>query len=96
MEMADPGRLLSQARYPLRRMQPAIDAFWSAYRDAISAPPNLRRAVELAAVRLLQTAVERAQVLSAPSAHLVTLLQLADNMLQEPERAATTLLGVRE
>ena len=32
VEVATPGRLLSHARYPLRRMQPAIDAFWSAYR----------------------------------------------------------------
>ena len=96
VEMANPGRLLLLAKYPLRRMQPAVDAFWSAYRGAISSPPTLRRVIELAAVRLLQTAVERAQVLSAPSAHLVTLLQLADNMLQQPEAAAVTLLGLRE
>ncbi len=96
VEMADPGRLLSQAKHPLRRMQPAIDAFWSAYRRAISSRPALRRVIELAAVRLLQTAVERAQVLSAPSAHLVTLIQLAENILLEPETAAHTLLGLRE
>jgi len=96
VDIVDPGRLLSHARYPLRRMQPAITAFWSAYCRATSSPPQLRRVVELAAVRLLQTAVERAQVLSAPSAHLVLLLQLADNILQQPENAATTLLGLRE
>jgi Ser/Thr protein kinase RdoA (MazF antagonist) len=96
VEAAAPGRLLSQAKYPLRRMQPAIDAFWSAYRGASSTPPALPRVMELAAVRVLQTAVERAQVLAAPSAHLVTLLQLAENILLEPERAAHTLLGLRE
>jgi hypothetical protein len=96
VEVADPGRLLSLAKYPLRRMQPAVNAFWSAYCQAISSPPTLRRVVELAAVRLLQTAVERAQMLSAPSAHLVLLLQLADNILQRPEAAAVTLLGLRE
>ena len=53
------------------------------------------RVLELAAVRLLQTAVERAQVLAAPTAHLVTLLQLAENVLFEPEKAANTLLGLR-
>jgi thiamine kinase-like enzyme len=95
VEMAEPARLLSQARYPLRSMQPAIAAFWSAYCELTSSPPALRRVVELAAVRLLQTAVERAQVSSAPSAHLVTLLQLADNMLHQPEATAVTLLGLR-
>ena len=95
VELATPGRLLSLARYPLRRMQPAIDAFWSAYSATSSPPPALRRVLELAAVRLLNTAVERAQVLAAPSAHLVMLLQLAENVLLEPERAAQTLLGLR-
>jgi Ser/Thr protein kinase RdoA (MazF antagonist) len=95
VEMATPGRLLSLARYPLRRMHPAIGAFWSAYRATSPAPPALGRVLELAAVRLLSTAVERAQVLAAPSAHLVILLQLAENVLLEPDRAAQTLLGLR-
>jgi aminoglycoside phosphotransferase (APT) family kinase protein len=94
VEVATPGRLLSVARYPLRRMQPAIDAFWSAYRATSSTPPALWRVLELAAVRLLNTAVERAQVLAAPSAHVVLLLQLAENVLREPEGAAHTLLGL--
>ena len=95
VEVATPGRLLSLARYPLLRMQPAMDAFWSAYRATSPAPPALVRVLELAAVRLLNTAVERAQVLAAPSAHLVMLLQLAENVLREPETAAHTLLGLR-
>ena len=95
VEVGTPGRLLSLARYPLRRMQPAIGAFWSAYRATSSTPPALRRVLDMAAVRLVNTAVERAQVLAAPSAHLVMLLQLAENVLREPERAAHTLLGLR-
>ena len=39
-------------------------AFWSAYRLASRGHPTLRRVVELAAVRLLQMAVERAQGLA--------------------------------
>jgi hypothetical protein len=96
VDTADPSRLLALAKHPLRRMQPAIGAFWSAYRRATPRAPTLRRVVELAAVRLLQTAVERAQVLSSPSAHLVTLLQLAENMLRKPDEAALILLGLRE
>ena len=95
VEVATPGRLLSQAKHPLKRMQPATDAFWSAYCEETSTPPTLRRVLELTAVHLVQTAVERAQVLWAPSAHVVTLLQLAENTLLEPERAAQVLLGLR-
>jgi aminoglycoside phosphotransferase (APT) family kinase protein len=91
-----PGRLVARAGHPLERMQPAMHAFWSAYRLACGRAPKLRRVVELAAVRLLQSAVERAQGLGTPTAHVVTLLQLADNMLAQPDHAAVNLLGLRE
>jgi hypothetical protein len=77
-------------------MLPAMHAFWSAYRLANPLRPTLRRVIELAGVRLLQTAVEHAQGLVAPSAHLMTLVQLADNMLRDPDDAALSLLGLRE
>jgi aminoglycoside phosphotransferase (APT) family kinase protein len=93
VEPVDPGRLVASARHPLASMRPAIHAFWSAYRTAN--PPSLRRVVELGAVRLLQTAMERAQGLSFPTAHVVTLVQLADNMLRQPDEAAAALLGLR-
>ena len=92
---ADPARLIARAGHPLNRLQPAVQAFWSAY--ALAAPPGetLRRAVELAAVRVLQTAIEYAHSLAAASAHVVTLVQLADNMLRDPDEAAIGLLGLR-
>jgi Ser/Thr protein kinase RdoA (MazF antagonist) len=96
VQPSDPGRLVSQAGHPLRRMQPALGAFWLGYRLTSPRPPTLRRVIELAAVRLLQTAVERAEGLTSPSAHVVTLVQLADNMLREPEDAALGLMGLRE
>jgi aminoglycoside phosphotransferase (APT) family kinase protein len=92
----DPGRLVARAGHPLRRMQPAIRAFWSAYGLATPRRPPLRRVTELAAVRVLQTAVERAQSLARSSAQVVTLIQLADNMLRRPDDAALSLLGLRE
>lgn len=95
VEAVDPGRLVARARHPLGAMRPAVDAFWSAYREAAERPPGLRRVIEMTAVRLLQTAVERAQGLSAPTAHVITLVQLADNMLRRPEDAASGLLGLR-
>jgi Ser/Thr protein kinase RdoA (MazF antagonist) len=93
---ADPGRLIARARHPLERMRPAIHDFWSAYRLANPLHPTLRRVVELGAVRLLQTAVEHAQGLAAPTAHVMTLVQLADNLLRDPDDAALTLLALRE
>ena len=92
----DPGWLVSQARHPLWCMQPAMEAFWSAYRHASPRPPALHAVIELAAIRLLQTAIERAEGLTSATAHVVTLLQLADNMLREPEGAALSLMGLRE
>jgi aminoglycoside phosphotransferase len=92
----DPGRLVGRAAHPLQRMQPAMQAFWSAYRLARPRRPTLRRVIELAAVRVLQTAVESAQGLAAPTAHVMTLVQLADNMLRDPDDAALSLLGLRE
>jgi aminoglycoside phosphotransferase (APT) family kinase protein len=94
VDPGDPGRLVARAGHPLRRLQPAMKAFWSAYR--LANPLQPRRVVELAAVRLLQTAVERAQGLMAPSAHVVTLVQLADNMLRHPDDAALNLIGLHE
>jgi len=96
VDPSEPGRLASHATFPLSRMRPAMHAFWSAYRQASPRPAMLRRVIELAAVRLIQTAVERAQGLATVSAHVVTLLQLADNMLRQPEHAAFELVGLRE
>ena len=85
VDAADPARLVAHARRPLPRMQPAIDALWSAYAHAGRGGATLRRVIELTAVRLLQTAVERAQGLVAATAQVVTLAQLADNMLGRPD-----------
>jgi Ser/Thr protein kinase RdoA (MazF antagonist) len=94
VEPSAPGRLLPHATAPLWRMQPALAAFWSAYRSANPRGPSLTEVIELAAVRLLQIAIERADGLHTPTAHVVTLLQLADNMLDQPADAATALLAL--
>jgi Ser/Thr protein kinase RdoA (MazF antagonist) len=96
VEPSDPGRLAARAGHPLRRMRPAIHALWTAYGRVNPRRPPLKRVVELAAVRILQTAIERAQGLATASAHVVTLMQLADNMLRHPDAAALNLLALRE
>ncbi|MEN3281017.1 MAG: hypothetical protein V7607_2157 [Solirubrobacteraceae bacterium] len=90
------ARLRDHAAQRLRRMQPAVQAFWAAYRLARTPTPTLRLATEFAAVRLVQTAVERAQGLAAATTHVLALVQLADAMLRHPDDAASNLLGLRE
>jgi Ser/Thr protein kinase RdoA (MazF antagonist) len=94
VDPADPGRLVARARRPLGRMQPAMHAFWSEYRLASPQQPALSHVIELAAVQLLQTAVENAQSLVRASSHTITLVQLAEYMLWQPDNVALNLLGL--
>jgi aminoglycoside phosphotransferase (APT) family kinase protein len=94
-----PGTLLALARYPLARMQPAICSFWRAYTAALGLDPPtatvwLCRAVRFAAGRLTQTAFEEGQDQPWLTTHALLLLQLAFNILQRPDEAATKLLGL--
>jgi hypothetical protein len=77
-------------------MGPAIRELWWSYQEASPAAPPFRRVFELAALRLLEAAFEHAQAMHAPSAHLVMLLQLADNMLREPHATALRTVGLGE
>ena len=95
VDARDPGRLLARAGRPLSHMRPALQAFWVAYRSARPEGPALRDVIRLAAVRVLQIAVERAERVTRAPAHVVTLLQLADGMLRAPEDAGQQLLGLR-
>jgi hypothetical protein len=92
----DPSRFVDHARYPVASMRPAIGALWTAYRSARARPPALAQVVELAAVRLLQAALERARHSDELSAHAVVLAQVAAHLLSDPEGTALALLGLRE
>ena len=77
-------------------VRPSHD-FWSAYRLANAAVPRAPardRAGGCAAPAGRGRSTRR--VSPRPSAHVVTLLQLADNMLRHPEEAALALLALRE
>jgi aminoglycoside phosphotransferase (APT) family kinase protein len=89
----DPSRLLGHARLPLRRMRPAMQAFWDAYcvQRGTPAPElgaTLRRSTRFAAVRLLTAALEEAQTFAELRARALHLLTLAENMLRRPREAA--------
>jgi Ser/Thr protein kinase RdoA (MazF antagonist) len=94
-----PERFPELAGYPLDGMKPALAACWISYADARgldreSSADELLRAVELAGARLIQTAFESAQMMQQLTSAVVLHLQLAFNILQRPEEAATRLLGL--
>ena len=94
----DPGRLLAHARFPLRRMQPALKSFWNAYTRHSAQPASelsrtLRRSTRFAAVRLLVAALEEAQTTAELRGHPIYTMQLSANILRRPDEAAAHLLG---
>jgi aminoglycoside phosphotransferase (APT) family kinase protein len=95
-----PERFPELAGFPLDGMKPALAACWISYADARgldgqSSADELLRTVELAGARLVQTAFESAQMMQQLTSAVVLHLQLALNILQRPEEAATRLLGLR-
>jgi aminoglycoside phosphotransferase (APT) family kinase protein len=84
----DPGRLLTHARLPLRRMRPALRAFWTAYAlRAGETPTRLRRSMRFAALRLLASALEEAQAVDELPSSVLRLLPLGRNILARPDDA---------
>lgn len=90
-----PERFPELAAYPLDAMKPALRACWTAYAGASGDDPSLVRAVEFAAVRLVQTAYEVSQMQQQLLSPVVLHLQLAHNILDRPQEAAERLLGLR-
>ncbi len=94
-----PDRFLALARYPLERMQPALNAFWLAYvqrmsLDCATADRRLVCACRYMAARLLQTAFEQMQVSMQLTGNVVCMLQLSFNILQRPQESSVQLLGI--
>jgi hypothetical protein len=80
-------------------MRPALTAFWSTYARHSRAPAGemsrrLRRAIDLAAVRLLAAALEEAQTLDQPHARVLYLVPLSRNLLCRRDDAPARLLGL--
>jgi hypothetical protein len=91
--------ITARARVSLDDLRAGSRALWAGYRvaaglDGVEAAGLLRRAVEFAAVRLIQSAYE----ISAESDHLfgqpVLLLQISANLLADPELGQVQLFGI--
>ena len=91
-----PERLLGEAAVPLAAVRPGLAAFWSAYerRSSLDPAATLRRCISLAAVRLVQLAVQEAADTEDLRAVSVMHLQVAHNMLERPAAASIELVGV--
>ena len=94
IELTSAGEaLLPHARLPLRRMRPALSAFWEAYtrvRGASAADVHgtLRLSTRFAAVRLLAAALEEAQTLGELSPRVLDLVSLSQKITERPREAA--------
>ena len=97
--MSNPDAMLAQARYPVEKMQPAIRSFWRIYTacrevSGQAARDLLRRTVLYTGARTIQTAFEVLQTAGQANSGTVLLLQLSMNVLNNPEEAASELLGI--
>ncbi len=94
-----PDRLLDLARYPLQSMQPAVLHFWQSYAlhmelSAARSREWLVRAMRYSAAQLLLTTVAQMEVATRITGHAICCLQLAHNILRQPEEAIVALLGI--
>jgi len=94
-----PAAYIGMAAQPLDRMHPVLHAFWEAYVarrdfDAARQRSELERCMRFGAARLAWAAVE--QRLYAPQLDLSgsAMLQVSLNILKNPARAVSELLGV--
>lgn len=89
---------VAAATTPVAGLRGALGDFWEAYRgggrSADEGWPFLRRAVRCSSARLVQSALESAQSASTLTCAIVYMLQLAENIVADPRRAARGLLGL--
>ncbi len=95
-----PDLLAGEAQFPLATIKSTLRSFFDSYvtsaaLNPATVPAWLRTAVRMAGARLVQTAYEYAAGASELFAPILTLLQLALNVLKHPERAAADLLRIR-
>ena len=89
------GRLVAEAGIPMTALEPGLDLFWSAYRAAHrdgAGDAWAGRCAQLAAVRLVHIAVELTELDLGVGPSAVLHLQVAENILGDPARAARELL----
>ena len=87
------------ARFPLKRMEPAISCFWSAYfRSQLNNISDgailLKQAIGYSAARILQFAYESTQTVTNVDGRAACYVQIAENLFERPLEAAVQLFGI--
>ena len=91
---APPEAVAAAAEGAMTAIRPAVAAFWDAY-AGMSNPDFVRRVILYAGARVLQTCVEALAASGIVTPNIAALLQLSHDLLERPERAATSFLGFR-
>jgi thiamine kinase-like enzyme len=85
------------AMRPLASIRPSVKAFWEGYQTQsagqMCGPAILSASLRWTGARLVQSAIESAQEAASLSSTAVMLLQLAENVFDDPNRAAR-LIGI--
>ncbi|MFI5459405.1 MAG: phosphotransferase [Isosphaerales bacterium] len=92
-------QMIAEARVPLEALRGAMRALWSGYRAGAGLGPAdadglLLRAVSFSAARLIQSVYEISYEADRLDGHSVVLLQIAANLLAEPELGQVQLYGI--
>ncbi len=96
---ASAEKLVGQAGHSLDAMQPAMARYWQCYAQARALSGErraamLRRCVQYAAARMIQTAYEHMSYASSLSMGTLRMLQVSSNILTRPADAIRGLLGL--
>ena len=91
---ASPDSVGAATERAMAAIRPAVEAFWTAYSPGGN-PDFLRRTILFAGARVLQTCVEALATSGVVTPNIAALLQLSHDLLERPERAATSFLGFR-
>jgi hypothetical protein len=94
-----PAQWLRTAKVPLASLQPAIHAFWAAYRKAVPlsdalASSLLEHSAACAAARMIQAVYEQLQFSHDLTPLAICLLQVSINVLSDPSKALRELFNL--
>lgn len=91
---ASEEELVALARVPLALLHPAIRGVWEGFVAAAPGSPDLLRCITAAGAALVQLAFAIGQDATSLGSSMLLRLQLAANILRDPEHAAAAIFGL--
>ena len=94
-----PDYFLKLTRYPIHKMRPAVRSYWNSYAkrmkfNAKDSDQFLVRSVRYCSAQLVRKAYEYLQRQAKISANIIYLLQVSLNIMKDPQKTITNLLGI--